>query len=231
MIGSCGLARVRVAVPGACLAAAMLLAGPCLADSPPEHAEPPTDNQDWRLAISVGVQSWPVLADLQPSVDGAFESTGLVFELAIHGPVPFGKNWGWLLGLDAGISSTAGDIPGLVTSLDADLLYLTPSVKIPLGGAPLFLDLGAGYYRLDFGEVDCSIWYGFSCLDLGERWSKDTVGGYMGLTWEIPLGESGSNIALSLRMSYANFGTPGALGPSPGQLDEPLTTFLVGWSF
>lgn len=223
MTGTHGVSSIHPLVASACLLACMLAAGPSTAAG----ATPST--QRWRLALSLGGQYWPALADLQPATGGSFDSAGMVAEVAFHGPAPFGK--GWLLGLDAGVSYTQGSVTGLQTDMDANTLYLTPSVKIPLKGTPLFLDLGLGYYRVDFSEVDCSLWYYEGCVDLGERWSKNTVGGYVGATWEIPMGETGGNIALSLRVNYADFGTPGSIGPSPGQLDGPSTVFLVGFSF
>jgi hypothetical protein len=212
-----------------CLVTGLLGAAPSVAADPDEQTGQKPAEQGWRVALSLGVQSWPALADLEPATGGDFDSAGMVADLAVHGPAPFAK--GWLLGLDVGISNTQGNVTGLLTELDAEVLYLTPSVKIPLAGTPLLLDLGLGYYRADFSEVDCDLWYYAGCVDLGERWSKSTVGGYAGATWDIPLGKTGGHLALSLRVNYADFGTPDAVGQSPGQLDGPSAVFLVGYAF
>ncbi len=229
MTGTHGFSKILPLLVKLCLVTGMLTAAPSIAADPDEQAGQKSSAQGWRLALSLGVQSWPALADLQPATGGEFDSAGMVADLAFHGPAPFGK--GWLLGLDLGITLTQGSVTGLLTDLDAETLYLTPSVKIPLEGTPLYLDLGLGYYRADFSEVDCGLWYYEGCVDLGERWSKSSVGGYVGTTWDIPLGETGSYLALSLRVSYADFGIPGAIGPSPGQLDGPTTMLLFGWAF
>ena len=224
-----GLSRVLPLLVKLCLVTGMLAAAPSIAADPDEQTGQKSSAQRWRLALSLGGQSWPALADLQPATGGAFDSVGLVADLAFHGPAPFAK--GWLLGLDVGVSSTEGNVTGLLTDLSAETLYLTPSVKIPLEGTPLYLDLGLGYYRADFSEVDCDFWYYEGCVDLGERWSKNTVGGYVGTTWDVPMGKTGGYLALSLRVNYADFGTPGAIGPSPGRLNGPSAVFLVGFAF
>lgn len=229
MIATRILPCIRRLAASTCLAASMLAMLPAIADAPDEQGVQPSSKQPWRFALALGGQSWPALADLQPATGGGFDSAGLVLDLAFHGPAPFGN--GWLLGLDVGMSYTQGDVRGLVIELDAETVYLTPSLKIPLDGTPLYLDLGLGYYRADFSEVDCNLWYYEGCVDLGERWSKSTVGGYAGATWDMPLGKTGGFLTLSLRVNFADFGTPGAIGPSPGQLDGPSAVFLLGWAF
>lgn len=215
---------IRRLAANAFLLAGLLCVTPAIADEPEAPAR-----QDWRLGLALGGQYWPALADLQAATGGDFDSGGLVLDLAFHGPAPFAR--GWLIGLDMGASYTQGDVQGVTAELDAETIYVTPSVKIPLQGTPLYLDLGIGYYRFDISEVDCSIWYYPGCIDLGERWSKNTIGGYIGATWDKPLGESGGYLVLSLRVNYADFGTPRSIGPSPGTLDGPSTVFLLGWAF
>lgn len=193
----------------------------------PEPAEPAAATETWRLALAVGGQHWSALSDLQAGGNEAFDSGGLVVDLAVHGPATV---WGgWRVGMDVGMSFTEGDIPGLYTNMDAGTLYLTPSVRIPVGNAPLTLDLGLGYYRADFGEVDCFV--GWGCVDLGERWHKNTVGGYIGASWDHPLGETGSALSLTLRVHFADYGVPAVLGPAAGRLNGPASNLLVGFAF
>lgn len=206
--------------------AALLAPLPATADEPADQAGTATGDS-WRLALSLGSQRWPALAELQAGGEETFDSNGFLVDLSLHGKAANG----WLLGLDAGISHTEGDIPGLYTSMNAGTLYLTPSVKIPVGGAPLYLDLGLGYYRADFGEMECDLLQGWGCVDLGERWYKNTVGGYIGASWDHHLGKTGSALALAVRVHFADYGVPGVLGPAAGRLNGPATTVLVGFVF
>ena len=229
MTATHGVSTIRRLAAAACLVSSVLAAAPSIATAQEEQVTQTSSKPHWRLALALGAQAWPALADLQPGAGGGFDSVGMVVDIAVHGPSPFGN--GWLLGLDVGMSYTDSDVTGLFTDMSGETLYLTPSVKIPLGGTPLYLDLGLGYYRADFSEIDCDLWYYEGCIDLGERWSKSTFGGYVGTTWDIPMGKTGGAIALSLRMNFADFGTPSALGQSPGQLDGPSAVFLVGYAF
>lgn len=177
------------------------------------------------FAFNLGAHTWPALADLESSFEGAFDKVGFDIDMGIHLGDPQEDRWLW--GIDFGLFFTQGDISGQVTSLDARGLYLVPSVKMPVGDKQRFyLDAGLGLYMVDFAELDCGSYS--PCLEVNEAWQSTTLGGYIGASMDLPMGDGRYFLTTALRMHYANFGTPDGLGPSPGELNGPIFMFLIG---
>lgn len=175
-----------------------------------------------RFSLSIGAHSWPALSDLNPALGGGFDAVGLDLDIGWH--VKAWKDWFW--GADVGLFFTESNVPGLIGDMSAEGMYITPSVKIPLGKGNTFLDAGVGYYILDLVELNCDF---NPCIEIDSRWEKNSVGGYLGLTRDFPIGVRGYFWNLSFRIHYANFGTPQGLGPSPGSLNGPIFSLMVGW--
>jgi len=188
-------------------------------------AQQPAPQDNTYFAFNLGAHTWPALADLESSFGGAFDSAGFDIDMGVHVGDPHKDRWLW--GIDLGLFFTEGDISGLVTSLDARGLYLVPSVKMPVGDKKRFyLDAGVGLYMVDFAELDCGS-YG-PCLEVNEAWQSTTLGGYIGASIDLPLGDGRYFLTTAFRVHYANFGTPNGLGPSPGELNGPIFMLLIG---
>ena len=188
----------------------------------------PTETRQWNWSLSVGVTNWGGLEDLESVTGGQFDSYGFSLELAGHKNV---ARWGSadvLLGADLGLFTTDGDIAGTFQSYTQRGLYLTPSVKFRFGERTkryLNLEAGAGWYKVDFAELDCDTG-GSLCAELRDPFDSDTLGMYVGVS----AGFS-SWFITGLRIHYADFGSVQGINSISGDLKGPFYVFSLGATF
>ncbi len=180
----------------------------------------------WGGTASIGVMFWSNLDDLQPPGGGGFDSVGFAMEIAGHRHM---TRWGSadvLAGVDVGLFATESDFAGISDDFTQRGLYLTPSVKFRFGEREkrhLNLEAGAGWYKVDFAELDCS---SFPCTEIADPFDKDTFGGYVGVS-----GGFGGWFVLGLKVHFADFGEVTGLGPGVGSLEGPFYIFSAGAAF
>src|SRR5210317_1694261 len=98
------------------IAAALLtLVAESLADEPPRGA---------RLEITLNLQNWSALSDLQPMAGGGFNDLGLGVAAAAHWPWKQLSNSELLVGLDAGIVATTSNTFGVYGDLSARRMFV-----------------------------------------------------------------------------------------------------------
>lgn len=213
----------------------LLLLIPCLALLNPSAGRAQTEpdltqeiTSGTRFGFSLGAHTWPALSDLDSSTGGQFDSWGMDVEIDWHVRTQGSGRLLW--GADMGLFFTGSDIPGSSASLDARGLYLTPSVKYPVGATGNFyLDAGLGLYIVDFAELDCST--ANACIETSETWEATRLGAYIGASMDLFRAGGGRFTgSLGFKIHYANFGTPNGLGPDPGALNGPVFMLLFGLS-
>ncbi len=185
----------------------------------------------WSWTATVGLMTWSDLKDLEPAAGGAFDSLGLVVELAGHKHIARWRSADVLIGVDLGIFATQSDIPGITEDFTQRGLYLTPSMKFRFGERSrryLNLEAGFGWYQVDFAELICDddIFNNIVCIEIAEPYDEDTLGGYLGIT-----GGFGGRFIMGLKVHFADFGKVTGLGPDTGNLKGPIYIFSLGGAF
>jgi hypothetical protein len=186
--------------------------------------------QALRLGATVGLDLWPELGDLEPTLGGDFDEAGFGVELNLH----YG---GWsvgpariYLGGDLGVIGNGSDVEGAVEGedLQTTLVYVTPSVRALVGDAGetrWSLDAGIGYYdvSIEEWEDDC-----FWDCDTWDYYDDSSIGGYLGLGLEFPLrSEGATRLLVGLKAHFVEFDEPAALDPG-GSLDGPIYVLYFG---
>ncbi len=131
-----------------------------------------------------------------------------------------------LAGVDFGLFATESDIAGISDDFTQRGLYLTPSVKFRFGQRDkryLNLEAGAGWYKVDMAELDCSV---IPCAEILEPFDKDTFGGYIGVS-----GGFGRWFVLGLKVHFADFGEVTGFGTAVGSLEGPFYILSAGGAF
>ena len=167
-----------------------------------------------RFEANSGLQEWSDAGDLQNDSGSSFDSGGISLELSLHTTGYTDKPTDWMLGLTLGVMAHDGDINGPVGGDDLDLstYYLAPSLRWILSNTPartVFLDIGAGYYKLSIDE------YGVECfLDCYIYTYHDdgSFGGFAGLRadFDMPLWDR-VNLTASIRAHFVDFEAPTAI--------------------
>jgi len=186
-----------------------------------------------RFGATVGIDLWSDLGDLDPVPGGDFDEAGFGLDLNLH----FG---GWsagpaqiYLGGDFGVIGHDSDVEGVFEreDLETTLVYITPSVKAVFGEAGRThwtLDAGIGYYdvSIEEWEDDC-----FWDCDTWEYYDDSSVGGYLGLGLEFPLGgDFATRLLTAIKVHFVDFDDPVTLAPG-GSLDGPIYVMYFGISF
>ncbi len=186
----------------------------------------------WTASVSIGVQQWSALGDLDTGSLGEFESTGYNISDSVHrhwrefagGDLYFGADLGYMVH-DSDIT-----VPGDIDELMADILFLTPSLRWSVNkrrGRRFSVEAGAGIYWSAISE--------FIETDYGSGWGsrhyeESAPGGYLGLSADLPVFFLGQGWSLNLagRIHYASFGEVDAFNRKLGSLDGPITTLQFG---
>ncbi len=207
----------------ACLVLA-LLASPAFAD----QDETSVGSGKWNYGVTVGIAEWQDLSGIRSVSGGGFDSRGFALELAMHKPM-----WRWgsadvLLGVDLGIITTDGDIPGVFENLTQRSAYLTPSVKFRFGDYGrryLSIDTGIGFYETDFAELDCDDSSAI-CVELNDPFNANAIGGYVGVTAGF-----GKWFTTGLKIHIVDFGSVSNISGVSGSLGGPIYVLSVGGTF
>jgi hypothetical protein len=186
------------------------------------------DPRKWGMTATIGAVAWPDLTDIKPPGGGSFDSAGLALGFSAHRAM---TQWGSadvLAGFDFGIFGTGSNITGTQEEFTQRGIYLTPSVKFQFGERDkryLNLEAGAGWYKVDIAELDCSS-INYWCAEVAEHFDKDTFGGYLGVS-----GGFGRWFVMGLKVHYADFGDVVVQGSHLGTLEGPIYIFSVGAAF
>jgi len=210
--------------------AACLVATPFLL-STPTYAQDGDNSRatgGWNYGVILGVAEWPDLSEVNSVAGGSFDARGFALELSAHKPM-----WHWgsadvLLGVDLGIITTDGNIPGVFEELTQRSAYLTPSVKFRFGEYGrryINLEAGIGYYQTDFAELECDV-DGSICFELNDPFNADAAGGYLGLTVGL-----GRWFTTGLKVHFADFGSVNNIRGVSGDLGGPIYALSVGAAF
>ena len=193
-----------------------------------EEGDGSVGSRKWIYSVTLGSAEWQDLADIQSVRGGSFDSRGFALELAMHKPL-----WRWgsadvLLGVDLGIITTDGDIPGVFENLTQRSGYLTPSMKFRFGeyGRKYFsIEAGIGSYQTDFAELECD---GSSsiCIELNDPFNANAVGDYVGVTAGL-----GKWFTTGLKVHFADFGSVRNISGVSGSLGGPIYVLSVGGTF
>ena len=184
--------------------------------------------------VSVGYQRWTALSDLDTEEFGSFEEEGFNVSVSGHGRW---KRWGHstlLLGADLGLMSHDSNIraPGDIGKLSADVLFLTPSIRLAFGkprSLHLNLEAGLGLYWADIKEF---VGTSYGVVEGRQHFDEIAPGAYVGASIDIPIGKKRRwHVNLGGRVHYADFGTVNALGVNMGRLDGPITSAQLGFSY
>ena len=182
--------------------------------------------ENWHFGFGLGLSAWGDLADLEDSNGDSFNDVGFVIDMSAHRRVGSGMDRELLFGVDIGGYSTESDIEGLFEDYTQRLIYVTPSVRYRLSKRHrIFGELGAGWYDVDFAEVDCSSG-AFLCTDLVVPFDASTLGGFVGLrAYPHP------NVYVNLRAHFADFGTVTGTDIAEEKLGGTAITLVAGMSF
>lgn len=180
----------------------------------------------WLWGISGGITAWENLGNIETRSGGNFADLGFGLDLSLHKRV---KKWGstdLLLGVDLGFLTNDSDIRGIYTNLSQRGLYLTPSVKLGFGErARYFLEAGAGWYNVDFSEINCYDVYLY-CTDVNVPFDANALGTYLG--FRAPLGRVAF---LGIRAHHADFGQISGIDSPATRLEGPFYSLFVGAAF
>lgn len=180
----------------------------------------------WLLSISAGVMNWEKLSNIESSLGGKFDDAGFGLEFAAHKRVSMWGNADVLVGVDLGVFGMESDIRGTFINLTQRGLYVTPSVKLGFGERfRYFLEAGAGWYNVDFAEVDCSAPYAY-CAELDAPYNADALGAYLGIRAQL-----GRTMYLGLRAHHADFGPVTGINSVSADLKGPFYLLSVGAGF
>jgi hypothetical protein len=181
---------------------------------------------EWSGTFALGVVSWSDLKDLDPAAGGSFDSVGYLGAFSVHRKV---GEWGAadvLLGADFAVWATDSDLQGIADSFTQRGLYFTPSLRFRFGERDtryLVLELGAGWYKVDFAELLCNPG---PCVELQEVSDKDAFGGYLGVSsvfarW----------FFVEFQAHFTDFGEVTGFGADTGSLKGPIYMLNAGVTF
>jgi hypothetical protein len=180
----------------------------------------------WGGTLSLGVVSWSDLGDLEPDGGGSFDSLGYGILFSGHRTV---ARWGSAdvrIGADLAVWGTESSIQGIRDDFTQRGLYLTPSMRFLFGdrnARNLSLEIGAGWYKVDFAELDCDT---FGCPETQELSDEDAFGGYVGINSIF-----GRWFLLEFQMHFADFGEVTGFGADTGSLKGPFYMLNFGLAF
>ena len=188
----------------------------------------------WYFNFGLGYQQWSALGDLNAGELGSFDDTGWNLNGAVHrrwrdlggGELLLGGDLGWM-SFESNITA-----PGDLGQLDADVYYLTPSVKWAFEDRKqrrYNLEAGAGLYWAEIKEFYS---FGYTLQPGTSHWDDTAPGGYVGVSADWPVGDTGRwAVNTALRAHFVDFGQVEALGTELGSLDGAITTLQVGFTF
>lgn len=220
----------RIVIAVTC--AAILSIIPALADE--GRAEEERDHRRVSTVVSLGVQQWPALHDLDTQPYGAFEETGLNLSLGIHVPWKKYPRSEWLLGMDLGLMNHESSVtaPGDWGELSADVLYLAPSVRwswTKPRRVRMNLETGIGMYQVSLREF---IEIGYDFVEGTRHFEEWAAGGFIGASFDLPVGRTGRwSINTGARVHFVDFGNVDAYRTELGRLDGPITTLQLGLTY
>lgn len=189
----------------------------------------------YRVAVSLELDHWSDLGDLQPALGGDFDDTGLGVEFAFHVAVTKLAGGTLLVGGDLGPFTHDSNVRGVFDNedLQATLLYFGPSAKWRFGRGPTphyYLEAGVGYHdaTVDEYEDDC-----FWSCDNYEYYDHTSGGGYVGTSAEFDVGDPGDiQVAVGAKVHFVDFDDPVEL-ESPSSLGGPVYQLQVSvaWGY
>lgn len=189
-----------------------------------------------RTEVSLGAQSWPGVAELDPLAAGRFDEAGFNFGAAVHWPLPRFHERGLMLGVDFVLFPNESNIAFRSEDLMLRGLYLTPSLRwYPNAKRRWSLDAGVGLYLVDIAEVDSD--YGLYVET--ELWEATAAGGYIGTTWNFgAAGDDGNGgLFVSFKIHFFDLGSvrdedpslPATLGDNAGSLSRGIYQLQLGY--
>lgn len=186
----------------------------------------------WEWAFGLGATSWGDLGDVQSSLGGDFDEYGLALDVSVHRRINVGDAT-LLLGADLGFFSTDSRIPGIFEDLIQRGIYVTPSARLRFGGsgrAHVDLEAGAGWYNIEFAELDCNdynpVLGGPVCTEIDDPFDSSAFGGYVGVR-----GGFNRRFTAGFRAHFADFGEVTGLPTVTGDLSGPVYTLTFGARF
>lgn len=216
------------------LAAGLLTLAPLAAAQELPEKAPVERPTQLLLNVTLGFQQWPALADLSTQPFGTFEEDGLNVNGAAHIPWTHRNRSTFWLGFDIGIMSHESNItaPCDIGQVDTTVFYLAPSLRWsfrPSRKWRINLEAGAGAYRVDMREF---IEIGYQFVEGTRHFDAWAPGGFVGFSVDVPFGRTRRwSLNSGARVHYADFGTVDAFGLSAGNLDGPITSFQLGFSY
>ena len=188
----------------------------------------------WTGNISIGYQQWTALADLDTEKFGTFEEGGFNLSASGHGRWKYWNRSTILLGADLGLMINDSNIraPGDSGTLSADILFITPSIRWTFGkphSLRINLESGLGLYWASIREF---ISTDYGALEGTRHFDEIAPGGYVGTSFDIPLGKMRRwHMNFGGRVHYADFGTVNVIGRNSGELDGPIISVQLGFSY
>jgi len=199
--------------------------------------------------FSLGGSMWPELHDLDPSDSpfaddlGRFHTWGIAFEFAYQRRVARIGDVDVLVGGDIGLMSHENAVePDFILlpfneeldgSLNANTLYLTPSVRFVVGDMERWRFMvggGVGLYVAEFDE-QIDEFYGWSGDD--ELWDETALGGYLSAAADRPLWKKRMRwrFRVETKTHFVDFGDTGPFAPGAGPLKGPAHSVLFGFGW
>lgn len=186
------------------------------------------------LNVSLGMQVWSALDDLDTEPLGRFDDSGLNLAVSAHLPWRRVARGDLLAGLDVGAMAHESDItaPGDIGSVDTILWYFAPSLRWARRTSKRLrwnLEVGAGAYRAEMREF---IELGYDFIQGTRHWNGWAAGGFVGASVDVDVGRPGHwSVNTGLRLHHADFGDVEAFGANLGALDGPITTWQLGLTY
>ncbi len=188
----------------------------------------------------MGFQLWNEIRDVSPVLPGDFESSGINLGGAAHWRMRETSRHDLFLGLDLGYFTNPSNIGYRNGDLAANVLYVTPSVKLLFdrGSGPTYsMDFGLGYYFADITETELVLYSGYSETRF---WDDSAFGGYLGGSVSFPSEKRKrrGGFTASAKIHMFDFGPVRdeddgrlfpVLGPDAGNLAGPLLMFQFGY--
>jgi hypothetical protein len=221
----------------------VVLAVGCLwSSSGHTQSEDFSDSMGPRLAIGIGFDVWPDVGDLRALAPGDFDSTGFTIELSAHWPRAKPRPRNLMFGIDFGVFTNDSDITHVREDIISRGLYITPSIKLPIGDSDrrrYYFDTGLGYYMVDVAEVET---YKFGGYSEDELWENSSFGGYIGATVDFGLRsrERRGGFTMGAKIHWFDLGNVhdedpffdiDTLGQNAGTLGGPVYSIQFGYVF
>ena len=186
------------------------------------------------LNVSIGLQQWSALGDLDAQPFGTYDTDGMNLSGSAHVPWRRLGRGELLAGMDLGLMVHESDItaPGDIGTIDTDVWYFVPSLRWSLRTSKRVrwnVEAGAGAYRAEMSEW---IESGWDIIEGTRHWKAWAPGGFVGASVDLDAGRPGRwSVNSGVRMHYADFGNVDAFGTNVGALDGPIFAWQLGFTY